>query len=182
MKTLAPAFCALGLWCTSAYGVDDRTMVYTIHETPSNPSSDVEFIVKVHLEVYSVIENKGDNGGRVYWNVEMIDLIEVVNGSNNRSWRELSPDVDTSTGRWSTIHADLDDILDSEFDEPPLISGLAPTYGHTGDDLDYEFEAGTAGSSPPYTTTTWATWNFIEENASVALSTGSGDPTDTASN
>ncbi len=164
---------------SAAHAVDDRTMVYTIHETPSNPSSDVEFIVKVHLEVYSVIENKGDDGGTVFWNVEMIDLIEVVNGSNNRTWRELAPDVDTTTGRWPTLHADLGHILDSEFDEPPLISGLAPAYGHTGDDLDYEFEAGTAGGSPPYTTTTWASWDFIEDGASQALSTGVDDPLDT---
>ena len=175
MRTIAPLFCALSL-SSAAFAADDRVMVYTMHETPSDPTSAVECIVKLDLRVYSVIENKGDDGGTVYWDVYKIDIIEVVNGANNRTWQEIDPTVDTPTGRWATTHDDLNNILTREFDAPPLVSGLAPPNGHTGDDLDYDFEAGVAGTSDPYPTTAYLDWYFIEENATTPLTTGDDEP------
>lgn len=140
---------------------DDYTMVYQMRETPTDPHSDLTFRVTLKL---SADQADGDDVG---WKVTEILIDQYdLDGNVSDTWSELVPFVDTADGLWWVLHADFDNLLEIEFDLPPVVSGTMPAKSPTTEDLDYSFNGEVYSPPPPpggspYMFTTAATYMFV---------------------
>ena len=113
---------------------DDRTISYFVRENPSDPQSSVVFTIEMQISAQE------EDDGFVGWEIESVRLIDNDNPISSQSeWIEYLPEVHTQDGLWWVEHDDPDSPKESEFDEPPLLSGTADAEG-TQADMDYSFE------------------------------------------
>ncbi len=123
---------------------------YWIHETPTDPESDVTFKIKL-----SLTEGKVD-GDSIGWEINSIEFRDP--GNPDTVWVDASPSVPSADGLWWIDHADADDPQTEEFTVPPHLEGTGDAQHPNGDDLDYDFEgfpytAPLPSGQPPYTVT-----------------------------
>lgn len=160
-------------------------MEYRMRETPTDPQSDLTFVVRLKL---LASDQKGNDVG---WEVTnfIIDQYDE-NGDVSDSWQDFVPFVDTADGLWWITHADANDPQPSEFAIPPIVSGTAPAAPGTTEDLDYSFNGDTYTAppppgQPPYPDTVALTYQFVlavseetigEEEEEPAESDGEQDP------
>lgn len=121
----------------------DRTETYYIHTDPEDPESDVKWRIDLELHAMSV------SGSTIEWRVDRIKLAEVgASGQDTRRWNKFLPNVETQSGYWSVVHANVNQPVSGEFAEPPLIDQqLTATYGGSTN-LNLQFE-GQPYTPPP---------------------------------
>lgn len=151
LKTSVVLSTILALALSPARGLpDDQYITVTIHETPSDPESDIDFVVVLKL---TPDQQDGDSIG---WEVLSLKIEQWDSGSKVLAWIDTAPDV---TGDlWWIEHADPDDPQDDEFVEPPEIIGAAGPIEGSHDDLDYDMAGSVyippqAPESPPFANT-----------------------------
>ncbi len=121
---------------------DDRVAEYFIRETPSNPQSNIILVAELEL---TAISQDGDD---ITWEITSITLTEPGTGeAEDTVWADDAPDPVTSNGYWIVTHDDPTDPQDTEFDQPPLLSGTATADDPADDDLDYDLSGGECDSS-----------------------------------
>lgn len=159
----------------------EQTVRFTIHETPSDPTSDVVFVMEMTLVPDSVAPGPGA-GGLVGWEVANV-LFTQVTGSGDVLWSEDYPAVDTLDGLWWVLHADMENPEIAELVLPPLIAGTAAPDDPNEDDLDYDFE-GTVYTppqppkEPPYPVTASLTFTFQRAMEPSPFEEESDEPAD----
>ncbi len=144
-KSAIMATLVLGIFSAHADAVlpTDQNFKYRVREVPTDPQSRVVWEVILHLSAYS------SSGNSVKWNVDGSEFIQYDSqGSVIAEWVERSPAPDTLDGLWLIEHADPEKPQSSEFDFPPLITGMAVARNPSDDDLDYSFE-GAPYLAPP---------------------------------
>ncbi|MCZ6817831.1 MAG: hypothetical protein O7F76_14185 [Planctomycetota bacterium] len=141
IKTSVALISVLALALSPVRGAPvDQYITVTIHETPSDPQSDIDFVVIMKL---TADRQDGDSVG---WEVLSFKIEQWDGGSKSKVWMETAPAV---TGDlWWIEHADPNDPQDDEFVEPPEIIGTAGPIEGTNDDLDYDID-GTVYTPPP---------------------------------
>jgi len=156
----------------------DRMITYTIHETPTDPESDVVFTIAMYLAA-------GDrDGDSVGWNIVYIDFLQPDTGNPDTTWTEDSPYVDSADGLWWIDHADgtFPDV--SEFDLPPLMVGTAAADDPNDDDLEFDFEGVTYTTPPggdPYANNVALTYFLaLAPTPTVPIEEGGDEPVDVA--
>jgi hypothetical protein len=142
---------------------------YTIHEVATDPDSPVIWTVDLGIQEANRL------GDFVAWQVTAIRVTR--NGpltGQVRSWLDVNPTVETSDGLWWVAHVDPNSVERSEFDLPPLTSGVAEPDPGTDSELVYSF-AGQTLDPPPGSPLD----GVPSTNLSYALSIeNSADPTD----
>ncbi len=122
---------------------DDRIVSLLIRETPSDPESDVEFVVEVWVAAEEV------DGDEVGWRVDMVQIKRLdEEGEVADKWSEALPEVQTSDGLWWIEHADAASPETEEFVLPPLMLGTAVSEDPQNDDLVYDV-LGSVYQAPP---------------------------------
>ncbi len=123
---------------------------YWVHETPTDPESDVTFKIKLSLTEGAV------DGDSIGWEIDSIEFRDP--GNPDTVWVDSSPSVPSADGLWWIDHADADEPQTEEFAEPPHLDGTGDAQDPNDDDLDYDFEGFTytpppPPAEPPYTVT-----------------------------
>lgn len=154
----------------------DWIITYYIHETPTDPESDVTFTIAMYLAA-------GDRDGEsVGWDIVYIDFVQPGTGNPDTTWTEASPYVDSADGLWWIDHADgtFPDV--AEFDMPPLLVGTAAADDPNDDDLEYDFEGVTYTTPPggdPYAHNVALTYFLaLAPEPMVPLEEGDDEPVD----
>ena len=113
---------------------DDRIAEYYIRETPTDPDSDVLYIVTLEL---TAVDQDGDE---IAWEITEVTLTKPGEGGGEDTvWVDDAPDLDTPDGYWWVEHADPEHPQDAEFDWPPLLQGTGTVVDPGGDDMEYDF-------------------------------------------
>ncbi|MHC4696604.1 MAG: hypothetical protein ACYTFA_07680 [Planctomycetota bacterium] len=164
---------------------DDWTIDYKIHATPTDPQSDVVFVVRMEI----VADSSTDE--LVGWEVREIRFTRPGEGGNpDVVWVEASPVLASPDGLWWVAHANVDYPMLWEFAFLPWLDGTALPEDPMEDDLDYDFHGDkytppAPPGEPPYDHTTVMTYSFtramaedpIEEGEDeIAESDGVNDP------
>ena len=119
----------------------DRTQEYFIRADPTVETSDVVFVVRFKLTALA------RDGETVDWQIKTAEFEELDSlGAVKKSWSIDEPQIATEGNIWRITHADADTPLVTEFDQPELMTGLAPAVSGTTAKLDYSLEGGTCGS------------------------------------
>lgn len=126
----------------------DRTILYQIHETPTNPESPVVF--KIELEISAVMADPEED--TIGWEVTEA-VFTIVDTGGDIVWSIAEPDVDTPDGLWWVEHADVTKPVQSEFVLAPPLAGTADPDDPQDDDLLYDFVGAEFQGTPPYQTT-----------------------------
>ncbi|MCG8406726.1 MAG: hypothetical protein MI923_16140 [Phycisphaerales bacterium] len=132
----------------------DRTIIYEIHETPSDPKTTVAWTVE--LELKAADSTSADDIG---WEIQ---VIRITDEGAQAEWCEVNPYENGGDNLWWLSHADGNNPTVEEFTEPPLIQGTAT---NATNDLDYDFE-GTVYTppappqQPPYPVTSLLCYTF----------------------
>ena len=111
---------------------DDRISEYYIRETPTDPDSDVLYIVTLELTAVD------QNGDEIAWEITEVTLTEPGEGGDT-VWVDDAPAPDTPDGYWWLEHADPEHPQDAEFDWPPLLQGTGTAVDPSDDDMEYDF-------------------------------------------
>ncbi|MCG8406774.1 MAG: hypothetical protein MI923_16380 [Phycisphaerales bacterium] len=152
-----PMVCALILVLPSTgLGLPaDRTIIYEIHETPSDPQTAVDWTVELDLKA---ADSKGADD--IGWEIQEIRITDE--GTQAVEWCEVNPYSNGSDNLWWLSHDDSNNPTVDEFTEPPLMQGTAT---NVSTDLDYDFE-GTLYTppappqQPPYPVTSSLCYRF----------------------
>ena len=110
---------------------DDRIAEYYVRETPTDPESDIIFIVTLEL---TAVDQDGDE---IAWKITELTLTEPGQGHEEDTvWVDdaLEPEA-----YWWVEHLDPGDPKKAEFDWPPLLQGTADAVDPSDDDLEYDF-------------------------------------------
>ena len=135
----------------------DQTVQWRFHQTPSTPSSPVDFRVIATLKAVEM------NRDEVGWEVQRLEFFQVL-ANGTKTWVENYPGLGTPDGLWWATHANpLAPNLD-EFLSSPLLKGVATADNPADDDLTYSLE-----SSP-------ATIGVYPHTASVTYALAPQDP------
>lgn len=158
---------------------DDRWAEYTVYETPSDPQSDVVFIVRLHLVADQQITGQGTEGS-VGWDVTGIDFTQPGTPSDTL-WTEASPSVDTPDGLWWVGHADLGNPDAAEFALPPSLVGTATADDPADEDLDYDlvgevYTPPAAPEEPPHEITGSLTFDSYLATSQAEVEEGDDEP------
>ncbi|UCE59884.1 MAG: hypothetical protein JSU63_20870 [Phycisphaerales bacterium] len=154
---------------SSATLPDDVSVEYKIHKTPTDPDSDVLFVVTLYLSADDELTEE------IGWAVTQIDVKQIgYDGAKDHTWTEYNPDVDTPDGLWWVEHADKANPVLAEFLVPPLIEGTGSAADKGRYALTYSWEGDVYTEPPgggPYEPTAAATYRFVEDEEEV----GSGE-------
>lgn len=136
------ALLAVGLQTSTLWAAmpADRVVEYFVRETPTDPDSDVIFVVGLKIRAS---ERDGESIG---WSITEVRLKEP--GSPVRMWIDDSPTTPTASGLWWIDHADGDVPDDSEFAVTPSMQGTARAQDPNDDDMDYDLVGATYSPSP----------------------------------
>lgn len=117
----------------------DRTITYSIRETPTNESSPVLWTITLHLHAAL------GYGSSVGWQVTQIDF-RRTNGENPDSlWSDNNPEFNDTENLWWITHGNPSNPAARDFDNFPFTTRTATVVSNAANDLDYELE--TAASS-----------------------------------
>ena len=169
----AVAFCAQ---YASADPPQTLLVEYWIHETPTDPNSDITFKIRMWLASEEV------DGDQVGWDVTTIEVRQMGdNGGPDTVWTDTTPTVPTPDGLWWVEHADPDNPEAGEFVMPPGLTGTADADDPNDDDLVYDFEGVTYTppqdpSEPPYDTTGALDYGFTLNGDEDPLASGEDKP------
>jgi len=120
----------------------DRNINYYIRETPTQPSSDILYIVRFELSADSQI------GNTISWEMLSTTIIEVGTGNpGDKIWIDDAPAPATSNGFWNVTHDTPSEPLATEFDALPPLAGTAWAEDLNDEDLEYDFENGDCDST-----------------------------------
>ncbi len=112
----------------------DRVAEYYIRETPTDPQSDIVFIVALELTAVS------QDGDEIAWKTTQMTRTEPgYGGARDIVWVDEDAEPDTPDAFWWVEHADPETPQDAEFDQPPAFLGTAAAVEPTDGDLDYDF-------------------------------------------
>jgi len=165
------ALLALALISSSAFGIPDNWVVaYEIHATPADPESPIVFAVEL------TIVAEDSTASSVGWRISSASFVQL--GSPEQRWLVTSPYVDTADGLWWVNHADPENSERVEFDDPPLLEGLAFADVNTTVDLEYAFDGVVCDSScgNVYNGDAAALdYQFVEEGSATALREGASE-------
>lgn len=156
---------------------ESQIVVFSMHEDPQDPESDVVFRVTLSLALDSF------NTTSIGWAVSEAQFETV--GASPILWSVENPALDTQDGLWWTDHADVDAPVITEFLVPPYMEGEAVVKGTQGANLDYAFGGNTyvppeAPATPPYgSNTASASFSFFVQGESVSLAEGEDEPVET---
>ena len=171
VSALIVALCAMHSSARAAELPADQIFEYRIHETPTDPESEVVFVVKLLLEAADL------EGDAVGWKVEKITFREPGEGGAPDSvWFEASPVVRSPDGLWWVTHEDPQSPTLDEFDDPPLLEGTAAAEDPQAEDLEYAFEGAEYPGSPPYVITGGLTYDFRLADCSIIIRGGENEP------
>lgn len=173
-------FCLVVLVASSnvmATPPESRIVVFSMHEDPQDPESDVVFRVTLSLSRDSYNETS------IGWEVAEAQFETV--GASPILWSAEYPALDTQDGLWWTDHADVDAPLITEFLVPPYMEGEAVVKGTQDPNLNYAFGGNTymppeAPATPPYgSNTASASFSFFVQGESGSLAEGEDEPVET---
>lgn len=112
---------------------ENRTIVYSIRETPGDPESPVIFTITLRIVPDHV------NGNAVSWLVDSATFNRV--GTDPKEWTANSPLLPKEMeGYWTIEHDDPLHPQAGEFAAPPKLVGTAVAMDTTYADLDYDFD------------------------------------------
>lgn len=128
----------------------DQYIKVAIHETPTDPESDIAFTTEL------VLTPDEQSGNSIGWKVLVIKIQQFDSGSVSDTWVDQQPTV--TGGLWWIEHADPDRPTDDEFVILPEIIGTAEPYLWTETDLDYdvagtEYDPPEPPETPPFANT-----------------------------
>lgn len=134
--------------------IDNVSVEYRIHATPSDPNSPVTMRMIVNLS------RQETNGSQVGWAPTSIEFRQLdCSGNPTNTWIEENPSADTTDGLWWVQHGDPNQPINNEFKLPPRFVGSAPSVNTAVEDLDYDFEGKNeyvpAPGEEPYETTAY---------------------------
>lgn len=156
---------------------ENHVVVFSMHEDPQDPESDVVFRVTLALDRASY------NSTSIGWEVAEAQFETVV--GTPILWAVDYPELDTQDGLWWTDHADVDAPDITEFLVPPYMEGEAVVKGSQDPNLDYAFGGNTyvppeAPATPPYGSNTASTsFSFFVQGESGSLAEGEDEPVET---
>ena len=140
------ACAALVTGVASTASADTRYVDYLIREDPSDSESGVIYIISLGIEE---AETDGDWIG---WQINEVAIVRLDSlGEVDAYWIEYAPYVPTSDGMWWVEHEDTENPKAKEFDDTPLLVGLALANDPNDDDMRYDFIGATyTGQGPQY--------------------------------
>jgi hypothetical protein len=164
-RTLLTAFTMVALLGTTSSVAradlpDDRSVIFTMHETPTDPLSDIVRDIRMDLTA------SDSDGDWIGWEITQVTFRFFDEyGEVSATWVEDQPDPDTPDGLWWIEHADPQDPTLTEFLEPPAIEGKAAPQGQNGPKLNYYVEGETyippePPQQPPYSPTAALDYSF----------------------
>ncbi|MEK6676053.1 MAG: hypothetical protein AABZ47_10425 [Planctomycetota bacterium] len=122
----------------------DFTLVWKIHDTPSDPNTPVVFAVTSTLRATS------KSGNSIGWEVLNQAFQRVNSGTVTALWREEQVNVETHDGLWWVAHADPSTPVVGDFTTPPEMWGVATAITSGEQDLEFNMEGtGTPPPNPP---------------------------------
>ncbi|MFH1417607.1 MAG: hypothetical protein ABII12_04890 [Planctomycetota bacterium] len=156
--TSVAAIClAIGTPVRGDFIACEQTLWYLIHEEPTDPESDVVFIVRLQVEA------EDSDVDAIGWRIVAAEFRQPDGGGGDDTvWLDGSPVVDSPDGLWWCDHADFLAPQLNEFAMPPLLEGTADAQDSQGPDLDYSFEGvlyEPPPGGPPYDPT--AAFNYV---------------------
>ncbi len=123
-----------------ALEIVDKIVSYSIRETPTDPSSAVIYRIDLELMEWYLAPEYVD------YKVLKATITEFDSiGNEIASWSISNPVVDTSNGLWHVASANPSD---SDYLEPPPISGVADAMTQGDDDLDFSLVGNTPAQGP----------------------------------
>ncbi len=155
----------------------DQTVYYNIREVPTDPDSDVVFIVVLDL---TAADSDGDWIG---WEIATAEFWQPTGAKLYSIWTDNTVDVDSPDGLWWVEHANPDKPDRSEFVLPPWLTGTATAEDPSNDDLDYDFEGveyTPPPGGPPFEVTGALTYEFTLHQASEPLEEGDAEAVEIA--
>lgn len=174
-RVLAAIVCLVVLGLFSGQVIADLPttweVTYGIHETPTDPESDIIYTITLSLERDDV------NGDSIGWDITSVEVREI--GNPDTVWTDDNPTVSTADGLWWIDHEDADDPQMDEFILPPQITGTASAEDPSHTDLDYDIEGVTYTSDPLYDITAGLDYTFTLAGEEEPIKTGPGEPVET---
>jgi hypothetical protein len=153
-------------------------VTYGIHETPTQSSGPIVFLVKLSLRRQNM------DGSSIGWHITSIQIIQKgPNGSSDAVWTQDNPSVSSPDGLWWIDHANAEEPQPSEFELSPHLTGTAAAADPNLPDLTYDvkgepYAVPLPPTQPPYVVTGAMDWNFTRVGDQNPLDEGSGDPID----
>ena len=130
---------------------DEQIVVYSIHDVPTDPTSDVVFVIELDVTAIDSDFNS------VAWEITVAEFRQPGSGGDpDTVWVKNAPPVDTPDGLWWVEHFDPSAPHISEFDMLPGMVGMATAQDPANADLDYDVLGAEyiAPPSSPYENTT----------------------------
>ena len=181
LSFVAPILAATFLGAGTARALpDDQTIDFSIYLNPTDPESEVVFVVRLELAAQS------SSAGQVGWDVTEIRFTRPMKYAfPDKVWVESSPVVDSPDGLWWIGHADVEDPVIGEFVMPTWLVGTATPEDPAEDDLEYDFVGVTYSppewpQTPPHETTAALTYSLKRAAAQVPIEEGDDEPIDVA--
>ncbi len=179
MKTSVRIISVVGLIAAvggpAAYALPpDRTITYEIHDIPTDPQSDVTFILDLDISaVVATVE-----GDAIGWDITAA-VFTQPGGTGSTIWSIADPYVDTPSGLWWVDHADINRPSLAEFIFPPSLVGTAEPDDPQDDDLNYDLVGVEYQGTPPYTVTSGLDYSFaLAAEPEKPIKDGNDEPTD----
>ena len=157
----------------------DRVITYSIHEIPTDPSSDVVFVVSLDLTAADL------DGSWVGWEIESAEFRQPgIGGGADTVWTKSSPFIDTVDGLWWIEHVDPTAPEVAEFVMPPELLGTAAADDPANADLEYDlvgvvYTPPAPPETPPYENTSALAFAFTEEGQAEPIEEADEEPADT---
>lgn len=151
-----------------------KTVWYRVHETPTDPVSDVVFIVRLKLKAEdSTVSSVG-------WRIEAAEFRQPNSGgSPDTVWHEILPPIGTSDGLWWCNHADVLDPQLGEFAMPPELKGVATAEEPSDPNLQYVVRGvpyTPPPEGPPHECTAGLDYAFTKVGTAVPEEEGDDEP------
>ncbi len=126
---------------TAAFALpSNRTITYSIRETPTNEESDVLWTITLHLHAAM------QSGSAVGWQVTQIDFRRTNGESPDSLWTDSNPEFNDTENLWWITHGNPNNPAERDFDNFPYTTKTAAAVSNAADDLDYELETATSSS------------------------------------
>lgn len=120
----------------------DERVAYNIYTEPGNPKSAVSVVVVFEL---SAVSRSGDT---VVWKMDKVTFDEASGAK--RRWVKALPALSTPDGNWTVVHGDADDPTGLDFNDLPLMQGVATAVELGTATLSYDLEGDPFSGSSPY--------------------------------